>query len=185
MNLNINIIRETIEDYLNDDNNTIKAVIFDFDGTLINTRAFRGVDREYVRSTNDTSMIDNLLSSTSVFNGIPELLSWLRGSGIRFGVVSNRHVSIVNKTLSYFGIKPDIVIGERLNCPKSIRIKEALSKLGVEPNNAIYVGDSPWDNAEARKAGCEFVGATWGSKHLSMGYNSPMEVKKYIEYINN
>ena len=64
-------------------------------------------------------------------------------------------------------------------------MKDALSKLGVEPQNAVYVGDSPWDNAEAHKAGMEFIGATWGNRKLKWGYNTPQEVIKYIEYINN
>lgn len=178
------IINEVIEDYFEDNDETIKAVIFDFDLTLVNTLALKGLDREYIRSTEDTRMVDQLLPQTEVYNGIDNLLSYLRGSGIKVGVVSNRHVSIISKVLKYHDIKVDTIVGERLNCPKSIRIKEALNFLGVEPKNAIYVGDSPWDNAEARKAGCEFIGATWGNRKLRMGYNSPMEIIKYIEYMN-
>ena len=177
------IITEVIEDYINNDE--IQAVLFDFDLTLVNTIALKGVDKEYIRQTSDISVIQNLIPQTSVYNGIGTLLSYLYNNGIKVGVVSNRHESIINAVLKYHGIRVNVVVGERLNCPKSIRMKDALSKLGVEPKNAIYVGDSPWDNAEARKAGMEFIGATWGSRKLSMGYNTPQEVIRYIEYINN
>ena len=178
------IITETINEYI-EDNGGIQAVIFDFDLTLVNTLPLKGIDREYIRQTNDTSQIKHLIPQTYVYNGITNLLSWLRQNGIRIGIVSNRHESIVNAILKYHGIGVDVVVGERLNCDKSIRIKDALSKLGVEARNAVYVGDSPWDNAEAHKAGMEFIGATWGSRKLKMGYNNPMEIIKYIEYINN
>ena len=177
------IITEVIDDYIEEQG--IQAVLFDFDLTLVNTLALKGIDKEYIRQTNDISVIQNLIPQTSVYEGIGALLSYLYKSGIKVGVVSNRHESIINAILKYHGIRVNVVVGEKLNCPKCIRMKDALSKLGVDPQNAIYVGDSPWDNAEAHKAGMEFVGATWGNRKLSMGYNNPQEVIKYIEYINS
>jgi phosphoglycolate phosphatase-like HAD superfamily hydrolase len=178
------IITEIINEYIDYDSG-IQAVIFDFDYTLVDTSALRGIDRNYIRQTNDISQLSELIPQTKVYNGISELLAYLYQNGIKVGVVSNRHESIINAVLKYHGIKVNVVIGERLNCEKSIRMKDALSKLGVEASNAVYVGDSPWDNAEAHKAGMEFIGATWGSRKLKMGYNNPMEIIKYIEYINN
>ena len=178
------LIREVIEEYIDDDSK-IQAVIFDFDLTLVNTLPLKGVDRDYIRQTNDISQIMGLIPQTTVYGGINELLGYLRQNNIRIGVVSNRHESIINAVLRYHGIEVDIIVGERLNCEKSIRMREALSKLNVEPKNAIYVGDSPWDNAEAHKCGMEFIGATWGNKKLRMGYNSPQEIIEYINYINN
>lgn len=178
-----NIINEVIESYINNDG--IKAVLFDFDFTLINTLPFKGINKEYIRSTNDISIINDLIPQTSVYNGITELLQYLYSNGIKVGVVSNRHEAVINATLKYHNVKVNTVVGERPNCPKSVRMREALAKLGVSSSNAIYVGDSPWDNAEAHKAGMEFVGATWGRKSLQMGYNSPKEIIQYIDYINN
>ena len=177
------IITEVIDEYL--ENQGIQAVLFDFDLTLVNTLALKGVDKEYIRQTGDISVVQNLIPQTSVYSGIDTLLSYLYQRGIKVGVVSNRHESVINAVLNYHGIKVNVVVGERLNCPKSIRMKDALSKLGVEPQNAVYVGDSPWDNAEAHKAGMEFIGATWGNKKLKWGYNTPQEVIRYIEYINS
>lgn len=178
------IIREVIDNYVMDDiEKEIRCVIFDFDLTLVNTLPFKGTDKERVRQ-GDMSEMEPLIPQTAVYNGIPQLLSYLKQNGIRIGVVSNRHESVVNATLRYHGIGVDVVIGERLNCPKSIRIREALQKLGTKPKNAIYVGDSPFDDVEAMKCGVEFIGATWGNKKLKMGYNSPDEVVRYVEYMN-
>ena len=177
------IINEVIEDYIEDDG--IKAVLFDFDFTLFDTSAFNGIDVEYIRSHNDISIVNNLIPQTKIYNGIIELLDYLNSKGIRTGIVSNRHELVINATLKYHNIGVDVVVGERQNSPKSVRISEALRKLGVSPNNAIYVGDSTWDNAEAHKAGMEFIGATWGNKRLIMGYNSPKEIIRYIEYMNS
>ena len=65
------IINEVVENYINDD--SIKAVLFDFDLTLINTLAFKGINREYIRTTNDISIIKDLIPQTTVYPGIKNL----------------------------------------------------------------------------------------------------------------
>ena len=178
-----NIIREVVEDYISNDG--VKAVLFDFDMTLVDTSSFNGIDKEYIRATNDLSIAKELIPQTKMYGGIRSLLDYLNANNIKVGIVSNRNEALLNATLKYHNITADVIIGERLNCPKGIRMSEALGTLGVEPRNAIYVGDSPWDNAEARKADVTFIGATWGNKRLIMGYNSPQEIIQYIEYINS
>jgi phosphoglycolate phosphatase-like HAD superfamily hydrolase len=108
------IITEVIDEYL--ENQGVQAVLFDFDLTLVNTLAFKGIDKEYIRQTGDISVIQNLIPQTSVYSGIDTLLSYLYQRGIKVGVVSNRHESIVNAVLNYHGIKVNVVVGERLNC---------------------------------------------------------------------
>lgn len=178
------IIREEIDRYLGSEEG-IAAVLFDFDLTLFDTLSLRNVDKEFIRNTKDVSSIQDEINGARVYDGIPQMIDQLRDRGIKVGIVSNRHECIINDVLEKNGISMDTVVGERLNCPKGIRIRDALSKLGVEPKNAIYVGDSPWDNAEASKVGVTFVGATWGNKKLRMGYNNPSELIRYVDYINN
>ena len=178
------IIREAIEDYISQDEG-IRAVLFDFDMTLFDTTCLVGIDQELIRSTNDISSISHLINKVKIYDGIDEMLSYLRNHNIAYGIVSNRNEAIIKAVVGKYGLKPQIIVGERLNCPKGIRMKEALRKLAVEPKNALYVGDSTSDNAEARKSGIDFVGASWGGKTLPMAYNSPSELIKYIEYINS
>jgi len=42
-------------------------------------------------------------------------------------------------------------------------VRFALGKLGVAPNDAIFVGDSPHDIESGNAAGVETVGVTWGA----------------------
>ena len=41
----------------------------------------------------------------------------------------------------------------------------ALERLGAEPSAAAYVGDSPFDVAAAKAAGCFAIAVTWGGIH--------------------
>ena len=41
----------------------------------------------------------------------------------------------------------------------------ALERLGAGPAEAAYVGDSPFDVASAKAAGCFAVAVTWGGIH--------------------
>jgi pyrophosphatase PpaX len=42
---------------------------------------------------------------------------------------------------------------------------EALDRLGAQPSEAAYVGDSPFDIAAARAAGMRAVAVGWGGIH--------------------
>jgi len=44
-------------------------------------------------------------------------------------------------------------------------IELALTRLGASPEDAAYVGDSPFDVAAARGAGVFAVAVTWGGMH--------------------
>jgi pyrophosphatase PpaX len=44
-------------------------------------------------------------------------------------------------------------------------ILAALERLGARPDEAAYVGDSPFDVGAARVAGVHAVAATWGGIH--------------------
>ena len=38
-----------------------------------------------------------------------------------------------------------------------------LSEMALEPQNCVYIGDSPSDGKAARAAGCKSIGVAWGS----------------------
>ena len=42
---------------------------------------------------------------------------------------------------------------------------EELAKLGVAPEDPVYVGDAPFDIEAAKNAGVHAVGVTWGGIH--------------------
>lgn len=46
--------------------------------------------------------------------------------------------------------------------PSPALVAQALSDLGVRPENAVYVGDSEVDVATARNAGLPLIAVSWG-----------------------
>lgn len=46
--------------------------------------------------------------------------------------------------------------------PSPTLVAQALSDLGIRPENAVYVGDSEVDVATARNAGLPLIAVSWG-----------------------
>lgn len=174
------IIRETIEDYLSQDSMGIQAVIFDFDLTLVDATCYRPY-RDYARANKDWSIYDEHVGETKVYPGIKELISYLRSNDIKVIVVSDNKQSVIEKTLSYHGIEYDAVRGAQgwMN-PKWKRMTTLLAKFGINPNNAISVGDMPSDAVQSEKAHIKFVGCSWGNDMVN-GINNPLDLIKIIE----
>ncbi len=174
------IIREAIEDYLSQDNIGIQAVIFDFDLTLVDATCYREY-RGYARANKDWSIYDEHVGETKVYPGIKELISYLRSNDIKVIVVSDNKQSVIEKTLSYHGIEYDAVRGAQgwMN-PKWKRMTTLLAKFGINPNNAISVGDMPSDAVQSEKAHIKFVGCSWGNDMVN-GINNPLDLIKIIE----
>lgn len=179
MNLS-KLIFEVIEDYLSQDSIGIQAVIFDFDLTLVDATCYRQY-RDYARANKDWSIYDEHVGETKVYPGIKELISYLRSNDIKVIVVSDNKQSVIEKTLSYHGIEYDAVRGAQgwMN-PKWKRMTTLLAKFGINPNNAISVGDMPSDAVQSEKAHIKFVGCSWGNDMVN-GINNPLDLIKIIE----
>ena len=181
--------------------NNIKAVIFDFDGTIADTFALSidialklndelklirsdEVSIEDFRSTDTYDFIKkigmpkwkltyyiwkmrilmgNRIGDTKTFDGIPELLSALKKQGIKLAVVSSNSKS---NLLTFFNKNNlnmfDVVESPLLILDKSKKISLAVKKLGVKPNESLYVGDETRDILNAHQAGVKAVSVTWG-----------------------
>ena len=62
----------------------------------------------------------------------------------------------------------DVVVGAEdtsRHKPHPEPLLYALDRLGAEPSEAAYVGDSPFDVEAAKAAGCFAVAVTWGGIH--------------------
>jgi phosphoglycolate phosphatase len=90
-----------------------------------------------------------------------ETLGWLRGRG-RTAMVTNRG-STIPEVLAHFDLATffDAVVGvhdaERPK-PAPDMLEVCLARIGVPPERAVYVGDSPGDLAAARDARVRFIG---------------------------
>lgn len=111
---------------------------------------FRGEERKMMRLFPDTI----------------QTLDALRGAGIKTGLVSNRQFA--RNPAEYLGIADrfDVIIGLEDVAhakPDPEPLLTALSRLGVEPERAIYVGDTDIDMKTAVAAGVRGVGVTTGN----------------------
>ena len=105
------------------------------------------------------------------FDGVLDLLPRLKAEGRRLGIVTAKRLRTVDLALDRFPVlrqTTDVVIGaddtER-HKPEPDPILEALRRLGADPRDAAYVGDSPFDIRAAKAAGVLAVAVGWGGIH--------------------
>lgn len=98
------------------------------------------------------------------FDGIEEILMWLKSKGIIVGMVTGKGRLSCDITLDYFGITDcfDMIqTGSPLRQIKTEGIISILDKFGLQPNEAIYVGDAPSDITSSRRAGVPVASVAW------------------------
>ena len=112
-------------------------------------------------------------------------------AGFKEGVITSKITSLAKHTLSLFGYDKyfEFVIGandckEHKPAPGPVRM--GIEKLGLDPSECVYVGDSPYDIQAGKAAGCISVGVLWGmfSKEKLLEQNpdficsNPTEIKE-------
>lgn len=99
------------------------------------------------------------------YSGVAGMLDALRAAGLKLGVVTGKSRGAWRITASAIGLGEfDAVFADedvRDGKPHPEGIVAALAALGVRPEEAVYVGDSPSDLAAARAAGVAFAGVLW------------------------
>lgn len=103
---------------------------------------------------------------TGPYPGVPELLQALRQAGIRTAVVSNKADYAVQALCrQYFPGQFDMAVGQR----EGIRSKPApdsvyavLRRLAIDPDRAVFIGDSDVDVETAQNAGLPCWAVDWG-----------------------
>jgi phosphoglycolate phosphatase-like HAD superfamily hydrolase len=149
----------------------ISYIVFDHDGTLVNTSGF----------------------PRSLYPGMKDLLKFLKNEEVKLFVWTARSrastVSILEEQgiLSYF---EDICGSDNAaGKPSAAGIEFLLP--GVKPENVIVIGDSLGDIIGGSKFGAHCIGAMWGhgdasaeSMYAEYGAkNSFIEINKLKEYI--
>lgn len=104
---------------------------------------------------------------SKLFDGVESTLQQLHASGIRVGLCSNKPDDLCRMLAHNFGIADffDEILGSGDNLPKKPDPAPLLclaERLGVAPNDALYVGDSATDVATARSAGVPVILVSYG-----------------------
>lgn len=121
---------------------------------------------------------------TVPYDGIPQLLTALRKRGIKVAVLSNKIDSASQQLIEYFFPgKTDVVFGEHVGVPRKpdpTSCRMVMQRLGVQPEQVLYVGDSGTDMQTAKNAGLYAVGVTWGfrSKEVLLEYGADILVHR-------
>jgi len=180
----------------------IKAIIFDMDGTLLDSETLSSKARDYGfmtvlgRQTSDEenaglvgmpvkkvlsqwfpetgdkiydyarNYFKSEISTVKAYRGIRELIARLR-NGYRLAVVTSSHRADAEELLSNSGLRPffEFYISQEdtsYQKPDPEPVLLALTRLGVLPGDAVFVGDQPYDVIAAHEAGVIAIGATWG-----------------------
>ena len=185
---------------------TPKGILFDLDGTLLETYAlilasFRHATAQVLGHelpektlmakvgiplveevkdfTDDEKLQADLVGAFRSYNerahdglvhafpGVKGMLDMLAPAGPRLGVVTSKRGDLARRGLevcglsSYFefAIGSDEYSGHK---PDPAPVLYGCERLGLAPQECVYVGDSPFDIAAGNAAGCITVAATWG-----------------------
>jgi pyrophosphatase PpaX len=111
-----------------------------------------------------------LHDTIAICEGMDVVLAELKERGHRLGIVTAKRHKTVALAFDRIPIRDffEVVVGsddtvEHKPSPAPLRF--ALDKLGVEPRDAAYVGDSPFDMQAAKAAGLFGIGVGWGGIH--------------------
>jgi phosphoglycolate phosphatase len=111
-------------------------------------------------------------SLSKPYPGILELLSELKDRKIKTSVLSNKPDSVLRRIIaelfphhafnSVCGLRPDSPPK-----PDPSSVWEMLADMGINPHQAVLMGDSEIDMETARNAGCYPLGVSWGFRSRS------------------
>lgn len=107
---------------------------------------------------------------TKPFEGVSAALEALRAAGHPMAVCTNKPLDPALAILAQLGLAHffDVVIGGGSTGflkPHPEPVRAALRRLGVEPGDAIFVGDSENDVGAARAAGLQVICLSFGYRH--------------------
>jgi phosphoglycolate phosphatase len=132
--------------------------------------------------------------STSVFDGVEELIAAVRARQLRWGIVTNKSMRFTDplvQAIPALASAEVVISGDTTPHakPHPAPLLEAARRLGVEPAHCVYVGDDERDIVAGHAAGMHTVAATYGylgaqadiaqwKAHTSI--NSPQELLQQI-----
>ena len=110
--------------------------------------------------------VEHCDDNTKPYEHIKDVIGTLKESGAKCAVISNKADEAVQKlTKDYFDGSFDIVMGQKDGVrqkPYPDEAESVLKELGVEKQDAVYIGDSEVDVQTAQNAGLDLIAVSWG-----------------------
>jgi pyrophosphatase PpaX len=115
------------------------------------------------------------------YRGVTEAVARLAADGRILGIVTSKMRASAQRGMLHVGLEPQwfqAVVGledTARHKPDPAPLLLALEQLGVAPEQAIYVGDSPHDAACAQAAGATAMAVRWGPfQHEHFAHLAPV-----------
>ncbi|MDE5417364.1 HAD family hydrolase [Labilibaculum sp. DW002] len=114
---------------------------------------------------------DNCIAKTALYPGISDLLNSLRDRNLKIAIFSNKANELTQKVVNVLlaNWQLEMVIGAGGDIPRKPDPKGALlisEKMGIAPEELMYVGDSGVDMETANNSGMHAVGVLWGFRDM-------------------
>lgn len=127
-------------------------------------------DREEMLSFFREYYLEHCLENTYEYEGITELLTELKASGVHTAVYTNKPDNAAQKLIkARFDGLFDITRGQREGLPikpdPGILIS-IMSDFGVKASETVYIGDSEVDIMTGKNAGVRTISVSWGFKSI-------------------
>lgn len=121
---------------------------------------------------------EHKLDHTRPYPGVPEALERLRRAGVRMAVLTNKPVRVSQAILEGLGLAEYFARVYGGNSfeqkkPHPMGVDRLLAELGVEPEQAMMVGDSAVDIRTARNAGIKACGVSYGFQPETLAEEPP------------
>ena len=128
------------------------------------------------------------------FDGIKELMQYLKSKQLLLGLVTSKGAQGTQITLRQYGMENvfdgmDTGVLEGPRKPEGL--KAVLSQFGIQPQEAVYVGDTATDIMVCRQVGIPVISAAWSGmaeteKLKEMNPNFTFEsVKAFSDYLKS
>lgn len=130
--------------------------------------------------------MQELSYTMKLFDGIKEVLVELKTRGIKLGIITSKNRKEFHNDFIPFGI--DMYFDTVITVEDSIAPKPSaepmltyLNKTGVNPQEALYIGDTLYDRECAVNSGVDFGVAMWGCHsieriHATHYFETPQDI---------
>ena len=215
----------------------LKAILFDLDGTLLDSAPNLGLAADKMRQTRQMPSLDyseyrpyagagargmikvalghtpdhpefeamreeffknyesDLISLTHPFVDVPNVLLSLQSNQFKWGIVTNKSQRFTTPLVKQYSILANasaVISGDTTphSKPHPAPLLEAAKRIGISPNECMFVGDDERDVQAGRAAGMLTVAASYGylsgSKNVShwradFEIDSPIELLKILK----